>query len=91
MTETDFRFDEEWHKHIWELYDEIVMLLATELGLDINTLMAPVIEEGGGWTFLLDDLIAAASPLKNPRIVKLLKEYDELERPARELLVRSLA
>jgi hypothetical protein len=78
MDEHDL-LDQTRHARLWELYDEIVMLLAVELGLDINQLTEPVIEAGEGWTFLLHDLVAQASPITNPRIVNLLKEYDELD------------
>jgi hypothetical protein len=73
--------DPEIHRRLWELYDEIVMLLANDLGLDAAELIRPVAETGDGWTFLLHDLIAKASPITNHRVVALLKEYDELERP----------
>ncbi|WP_426615362.1 hypothetical protein [Bradyrhizobium sp. McL0616] len=69
------------HKRLWELYDEIVMLLAADLGLDIGELTRPIIEAGGGWTFLLHDLIAKASPITNSRALALLKEYDAIEAP----------
>lgn len=77
----DFLVDEARDNRMWELYDEIVMLLATDLGLDINELTASVIEAGHGWTFLLHDLIAQAKPITNPRVMALLKEYDDLEKP----------
>ncbi|WFU34076.1 hypothetical protein QA635_06450 [Bradyrhizobium brasilense] len=68
------------HERLWALYDEIVMLLATDLGLDANELTGPVFASGE-WTLLLQDLIAKASPITNPRVTALLKEYDELEKP----------
>ena len=66
-------------KRLWELYDEILMLFATDLGLDINELSRPIIAADGGRTFLLNDLRAQASPITNPRVLELLKEYDALE------------
>src|SRR5215831_8324701 len=39
------------------------------VGLDVNELTRPVVEAGEGWTFLLDDLIAKASPITNPRVL----------------------
>jgi hypothetical protein len=77
----DELIDAENHRRLWELYDEIVMLLTNDLGLNAAELTRPVVEAGDGWTFLLHDLIAKASPITNPRVVVLLKEYDELERP----------
>jgi hypothetical protein len=87
MDDLDDVMDAQRHKRLWELYDEIVMLLATDLGLNIDALTRPTIKTG---EVLLNDLIAQASPITNPRVLQLLKEYDALGKPIWDYIKHSL-
>jgi hypothetical protein len=80
----------ESNKQLVDLQDELIMLLATELGYDVGELVAEYIDEyGDGWTLLENSLWREAQPITNPRILAVLKEYDALLAPLNEVIPSS--